>query len=190
MEKESQPFSRLLVASAWHLISRWELLTFRWPTCHRGRWLNEGGREGRGGRYLVFAFPALVPRPAGEGHARATMNRVNHFRVFNYSAHVLANRGGRFTAISSIVFHRGLDGFIRFRRYQLATRGEEGERRGEVWLRCVIVRFHARQRNYAPDLMKYASHDRALLRTPRLFRWKESVGVDNSIDALARFRVL
>lgn len=116
------------------------------------------------------------------------MNRVNHFRVFNYSAHVLANRGGRFTAISSIVFHRGLDGFIRFRRYQLA-RGEEGERRGEVWLRCVIVRFHARQRNYAPDLMKYASHDRALLRTPRLFRWKESV--DNSIDvALARFRVL
>lgn len=78
------------------------------------------GSRGRGGRYLVFAFPAFVP--TGRDETR-TMNRVNHFRVFNYSAHVLANRSGRFTAISSIVFHRGRDGFIRFRRYQLA-RGE------------------------------------------------------------------
>lgn len=37
-----------------------------------------------------------------------------------------------------------------------------------------------------PDSMKYASHDRASFE--RLFRWKESVGVDNSIDAFARFR--
>lgn len=124
---ERKPFPRLLGASAWHLISRWELLTFRWPTCHRRR-----------GGYLVFAFPAFVPRRR-EGRP-GTMNRVNHFRVFNYSAHVLANMGRRRRPVYSNLADRfsprpRMDGFI---RSQLSI----GPR--------VIVRFHARQRNYAP----------------------------------------
>lgn len=72
-----------------------------------------------------------------------TMNRVNHFRVFNYSVHVLSNRSGRFTAISVIVFHRAFcrgDGAaegaargwdLSVGSYQLAW----------VWLRVLLFDF-------------------------------------------------
>lgn len=78
---EETPFSRLLRASAWHLISRESYWHF----------------DRRSARYLVFAFPALIQLESSEwSHERwtRTTNRIIHcFRVFNY-CNLLFPRGG------------------------------------------------------------------------------------------------
>lgn len=78
---EEMPFSRLLRASAWHLISRESYWHF----------------DRRSARYLVFAFSALIQLGSSEwSHERwtRTTNRIIHcFRVFNYCS-LLFPRGG------------------------------------------------------------------------------------------------
>ena len=69
---EEAPFSRLLRASAWHLISRESYWHF----------------DRRPARYPVFAFLALIQLESSEWSGERwtrTMTRVMHcFRVFNY----------------------------------------------------------------------------------------------------------
>lgn len=162
---ERKPFPRLLGASAWHLISRWELLTFRWPTCHRRReggiWylrfrLSSRGRDDeRGGRaqwiaseYLIIQLTCWQTWGGGGGG------------------------GGRFTAISPIVFHRGRDGWI----YPLAVINWAG-----YACYCSISRSTEK---LCPDWYMPATIE-SQLGTLGLFRWKESrgegEGVNNSI---------
>lgn len=168
---ERKPFSRLLVASAWHLISRWELLTFRWPTRHLGM-VQGGGEEGIW--YLRFRLSSR----------RGGMKR----------AQWIAWITSEYLIIQLTCWQTGAAGLQQSRRSFFTVAGMDlsvfaginwpGGRGLVTLCYCSISRPTGK---LCPDSMKYASHDRASFE--RLFRWKESVGVDNSIDAFARFRV-
>lgn len=163
---ERKPFPRLLGASAWHLISRWELLTFRWPTCHRRR---EGGIW-----YLRFRLSSRGRDDERGGRAQWIAWITSEYLIIQLTCWQTwgGGGGGRFTAISPIVFHRGRDGWI----YPLAVINWAG-----YACYCSISRSTEK---LCPDWYMPATIE-SQLGTLGLFRWKESKGegegVNNSI---------
>lgn len=166
---ERKPFSRLLGASAWHLISRWELLTFRWPSWGVGR-------------YLVFAFPAFVPRPTGRIDGRGTGAQWIAWITSEYLIIQLTcwqtGAAGLQQSRRSFFTVGGMD-LSRFRSYQL------GRGRGSGYAcYCSISRPAG---EIMPRFDEICRPRSSLLRTLGLFRWKESVGVNNSIRCSRAF---